>query len=132
MGAFDTVIEQKIHSEEWDDNEWVVIREMTYIESVQHEQRPMLNMTIAQSQDKELQEKVKIGDMDVIGQVLEKMVICIKEWSFTQNGKPAPVNRETISKLPKKYGEFIAEKIEELNPTRGADFQGDSEGDIPE
>lgn len=144
MGAFD-LITKTIKSDEWDEGEEVVIREMTYAESLEMQQIMMSEMSMKELQAFSTQKKatmlhsddgsgvdIKASQLNFTEMALSKMERCIVSWTFQQDGKPIPVSRRSIQMLGTKYGTFINKKIEEINPNLDAEFQGESESDLQE
>ena len=121
MGAFDKLT-KTIKHESWDEGEEVVITELLYGDSVALQSASLANLSMADMSDKEKQQSVKMGELDLSLPVVGLLQKCIVSWTFKKNGKVLPVTPENIKALRGHYGDYIAEKIEELNPTRDEQF----------
>jgi len=125
MGAFDQLT-KTIKDETWDDGEEVVITELLYGDSVTLQSASLANLSMADMSDKEKQQSVKMGELDLGLPVIGLMEKCIVSWTLKKNGKVLPVTAENIRLLPARYGDYIAKQIEEMNPTRDEQFPGKS------
>jgi hypothetical protein len=114
-----------IRDESWDKEEHVVIRELTFAEETEFNLAMMGDLTIAQSQDKDVQSTMKLNEFDVATRSLEKTLKSIESWTLTKGGKVLPLTLASLKLIKGAYGDFIADKIKELNPERDDDFQGE-------
>ena len=133
MGAFDLQTKKiqykgdKDGNGAWNDDEYVIIRELCYGDLLKLQNSMMDNVTLGESQDKVLREQIKLGTLGIDMQQLRKIESCIDEWTLTgASGKKMQVSIENIRKLNNASGQFIMEQIQELNPERDDDFQGES------
>lgn len=125
MGAFDKVT-KKIHDSSWDKDEEVVITELLYGDSVILQSAAMAELSMSEMQDEEKRNALKMGELELDLPVIGLLEKCIVSWTLKNNGKVVPVTPENIKKLPAHYGDYIAEQIEELNPTRDKEFPNTS------
>lgn len=65
-----------------------------------------------------------VPEQEITGDLLQKetqeMILAgLKEWDFTTDGQPAPIDWDNISLLSKTDGEFLKEEIGKLSASAG-------------
>jgi hypothetical protein len=121
MGAGD-LITKTIRHDDWDKGEQVVITELRYGDSVELTSVAMHDLSMGEMDDKEKIKAIKLGALDMALPTLALMEKCIVSWTLTKDGKIMKLNLENIKLISGRYGDYIADQIEELNPKRDDEF----------
>lgn len=116
-----------ISADWWPDKLTVTVKERSFGET-QDMQRDQIGGKMKMPKDKAHAARLTSEmEMDISLVQVSTMVHSILSWTFVANGKPAPINAESIRRLSNKDGQFIMDAIEELNPNSDDDdFPSDS------
>jgi len=122
MAIFD-LKEKTIQHPEWDKDEKVVIREITYAESAQLTGAAMGDLLMGDMEDEAKRKRLKMDLLDMSASQIGTLEAAIVSWTFKRDGKIVPVDAKNISALPGWVGDYIAEEVESLNPKPPTDAE---------
>jgi len=107
------VIDTKaIHADWWDVGEGVIIKKFSYGD------RQRLAGAAIQSGVDMSDLKAPSVKMDLYELTMLTLELGIQSWNFAdEHGQPVPLTRDNLAKLQDRDGEYIAQQIEDYNPS---------------
>lgn len=122
-----------VHHDEWPDGFTVTVKALSYGEKQALD--GLLVADVELSGDQLGDANAALSAMTLTPAAMtnvsnKTLLACIESWTFTlPDGSAAPLDEDTLLRLPRHYIAFIETAIEELNPTEDADFPGDNGSD---